>query len=121
MKNKGFTLIEILSVITLITVIGLVSVYSVTNQLRNQEEKTYENYKEIILNATELYVEQNRELYPNLVEVNDTVNITVNDLIESEYLKEDLKNPKTNEKVDKLLQIKVTVGEDLILVYEILE
>ena len=120
MKNKnGFTLIELVAVVALIAVVGIVVVISITSQVKQQEEKEYKLYKETILDSAELYIELHRNLYPSLVDTGDTIYITAKDIIGANLLREDLKNPKTEEYVDENMKIKVTMGEDNIIIYEI--
>ena len=120
MKNrKGFTLIELVSVVALIAIAGVVIVISITSQVKKQVEKSYNLYKETILTSAELYVEQHRNSYPELEDINDSIYITVEDIIGANLLNKDLKNPKTNDIIDKNMRIKVTIGEDNILIYEI--
>lgn len=122
MKNKkGFTLIELIAVVALIAVTGLVVVISVSSMLKSQKDKDYKLYVDTILNSAELYVEQHRISYPELNEVNDSIYITVSDIIGANLLNADLKNPKTDEVISGDTRIKVTIGENNILIYEMEE
>lgn len=97
MKNKkGFTLIELIAVITLLALIVLVTVPVIINTLSNSEQKEYEDFEKLVINATELYVEQNRELFPALNQVSGSVTIDANTLISEGYLRRNLKNPTDN-------------------------
>lgn len=119
MKNKrGFTLVELLAVVTLLAAIILVSVPSIINVLRKSEEKDYKEFESAIKRAAELYVERNRDLYPELNNVGGTVNISTNTLITEEYLKQDLENPNDNTPVTNYY-VKIDVGNDQILTYTV--
>lgn len=122
MKNKnGFTLIELVAVIALIAVVGVVIVVSITSQVKKQVQSSYEAFEETVLNSAELYIEQHRKLYPELVNVNDSIYITIEDVMGANLLDRNLRNPKTDDFVDKKTRIKVTIGEDNILIYELEE
>lgn len=119
MKNKrGFTLVELLAVVTLLAAIILVSVPSIINVLRKSEEKDYKEFENALKRAAELYVEKNRNLYPELNNVGGTVNVSANTLITEEYLKQDLENPNDNTPVTNYY-VKIDVGNDQILTYTV--
>ena len=115
-KNKGFTLIELIAVITLLALIVLVSVPVIINTLSNTEQKEYEDFKNLVTNAAELYVERNRELYPELNEVNGNVEIDVDILINEGYLKHNLTNPINNMQVSNY-NVVVEVSQTKTLIY----
>jgi len=120
MKNKkGFTLIELVAVVALIAIFGLVVVISITSQIDKQEEKRYNSYKETIISSAELYIEQHRNSYPALKEKGDSIYITAGDIIGANLLNSNLKNPKTEKDIDKNTRIKITIGENNILEFEI--
>ena len=122
MKNKkGFTLIELVAVVALLAITGLVVVMSITKQLTDQEDKNYGLYKETILSAAELYMEPRRNLYPELEKIGDSTYITAKDIIGADLLDKDLENPRTDEAIDKNTRIKVTIGADNILIFELEE
>jgi len=122
MKNKkGFTLIELVAVVALLSIVGLVVVISVNKQLNNQEKRKYEIYRESILEAAELYVEPRRNMFPELSKLGDSTYITAKDIISANLLDSELENPKTNGPIDQNTRIKITVGKDNILIFELEE
>ena len=122
MKNKrGFTLIELVAVVALLSLVGIVVVININKQLNNQEKKEYEIYRESILEAAELYVEPRRNLFPSLSKLGDTTYITVKDIISANLLDSGLENPETNSLIDQNTRIKITVGKDNILIFELEE
>lgn len=122
MKNKrGFTLIELVAVVALLSIVGLVVVISVNKQLDNQEKRKYEIYRESILEAAELYVEPRRNMFPELSKLGDSTYITAKDIISANLLDSELENPKTNGPIDQNTRIKITVGKDNILIFELEE
>lgn len=122
MKNKrGFTLIELVAVVALLSIVGLVVVISVNKQLDNQEKRKYEIYRESILEAAELYVEPRRNMFPELSKLGDSTYVTAKEIISVNLLDSDLENPKTNGPIDQNTRIKITVGKDNILIFELEE
>jgi len=117
-KNKAFTLIELIAVITLLALIVLVTVPVIINTLSNTEQKEYEDFKKLVTNAAELYVERNRNFYPELNEVGGAIDITADILVNEGYLKNDLENPVDNEHVSNY-KIVAFVNDEEIINYEI--
>lgn len=63
MKNKGFTLPEILAVIILLSVLSVISVSLITNRVNSAKGRISEAQEDLILTAAKLYVDENRLLY----------------------------------------------------------
>lgn len=123
MKEKGFTLVEMIGVLLVLAVILSVSVPSIINMLDKQAEKKYEDYKKTLFLASETYVERNRDItdgiFNFLDNTGDTACITLNTLIANGYIKSSLVDPKENKKVTEIdYFIKVTVETDKTLNYE---
>lgn len=119
-KYKGFTLIELIAVITLLALIVLVTVPVIINTLSKAEQKEYEDFKKLVANAAELYVERNRESYPDLNEIGGEVGINAEALVSEGYIKSDLENP-INDKSIADYKIIVSVNQDGVFDYEIYE
>lgn len=117
MKRKGFTLIELIISIVLLAVIGLIVVLSMTNVENNNKEKEYKKYVAAITSAAStygnLYPEQFQELYVNKA----YLFITIEDLISSGLLSEDLTNPYTNKAVDPKEKIRADLDADGVITY----
>ena len=119
MKNKrGFTLVELIAVMTLLSAIILVSVPVVINTLKNNDNKVYENFEKQVKQAAELYVERNRNLYPELDNIGGSVEIHTSTLINEGYLKHDLENPTTGTNITDYI-VRVEVGNDEIFIYTV--
>lgn len=97
MKNKGFTLIEILGVVTILAVIMLIAVQPVTKMIKNSKEETYEKQLDAIVEAARLWGNEHREELPQ--NNDETLIITISQLQQSGYLDEDLVNPETQEPI----------------------
>lgn len=93
MKNKAYTLIELLSVIVILAIIGAIAVPRVLETIGISKITAYNVAKENIISSAKLKY---------LADVNSfkATQYTVDDLIEGGYLKKDIKNPITNEKYE---------------------
>ena len=115
MKNKkGFTLIEMITVLVLISLIALITITSVTKLLNNSKEKLYENQMEQIESAARLWGADNMLILPNDSTSNVVCEyknidscpedykkliIDLKLLQDSGYIGQDIKNPKTNKPI----------------------
>ena len=119
-KNKAFTLIELIAVITLLALILLVSVPVVINTITKTEEKEYNEFKKAIENAAELYIEHNRDLYPELNTIGESIDLSTEILINEGYLKNDLTDPIDNNPISKY-RVFVFKDKEQIINYETVE
>lgn len=102
--NSGFTLIELLAVVALIALLSLIVVPSIMNIVNKNKPKLNSTTKELIYEATDLYLDANQTDY---IKAKDAVYcITVEDLIDSGFLNENLINIETGEEYDATLTIK---------------
>ena len=92
MKNKGFTLIELIITITLIAIISVTVGVSVSNMLSNQKEKEAKELKKIIETAACIYYE---------VEDSTVKEVTLKTLVEAGLLDKDLTNPITKSPLEE--------------------
>lgn len=88
MKNRGFTLVELIITIALIAIISVTIGVSMSGLLSRQDERQLEEYISDIENAACVYAELN-----NIV-TNSTVSIGT--LISEGLLSTDLTNPQDN-------------------------
>ncbi|MBE6143980.1 MAG: type II secretion system protein [Firmicutes bacterium] len=117
-QKRGFTLVELLAVISILAAIILVCVPSIINTIKNNEEKEYQDFENTLKRATELYVERNRSLYPELNIVGSSIEVDGETLVNEEYLKPDIKNPNDNSSVTEY-KILIEVGNDEIITYTV--
>lgn len=121
MKNKGFTLIELMAIIVILGVIVLVSVPSLVKTINRNQDKKYETFLEDIKIATETYINLNSEDYPNLFVVGNSEIIYVKDLISDGCFPGEKKNPKTDNYIPDSAYVKVTRQSDNTFKYEYYE
>ena len=93
MKNKAYTLIELISVIVILSIITVITVPKVIDIIGVSRLTAYNFSKKNIIKSAQLNY---------LADVNNSkvIEYTVDDLITNGYLKKDIKNPLTNEKYE---------------------
>lgn len=103
MKNKGFTLVELIITITLIAIITVSIGVSVTGMLSRQKENQSEEFSKTISDAACVYAELNN--------ITTSRNVKVELLIEAGLLSRDLTNPLNDESITmpKYLNSQVTI------------
>jgi len=98
MNKKGFTLVELLSVIVILGIIAGVAITSYNAIIERTRTKSYKNYEQSMKSSATMYIIDNG--YKN--------QITLNELLSSNKIDE-FNNPKSN---DKCLSSYVLVNKD---------
>ena len=112
MKNKGFTLIEMIAVVILISLIALISLPTLTNQLVDKKGEVSEATLEIINNAAELYMTNKQTEYPKgIINKGASYCISLDTLVSTGNLRSPIKDFKTGEEVPLTKYVKVTINE----------
>lgn len=119
MKNKGFTLVELLAVVVLLGLIALITIPVITNTMSKQKEKLYYDQLNQLIRAAQNWGTDNNETLNSLNnKCSDDYTITLNQLRNENgtdnteeyvsYLDKDFINPKTNENFkDDEISVKV--------------
>lgn len=92
MNKRGFTLVELLAVIAIIGILSLVVVPNVMNISKNVNIRLAEEKKDLIVSAGELYGTNNPDIFGGT----DIVYVSVQKLIDAEYLEIDTKHGEMN-------------------------
>lgn len=91
-NNKAFTLIELLAVVTILTILALIITPVIDKNIKKSKEQTYKTQIENIRMAARAYYSDNILLMPT---ENTSTTITLQELIEEDYISNNIKNPKT--------------------------
>lgn len=106
MKNRGFTLVEILAVITIIALLSLILIPSIDAIIKSSKEDTYEIQVDLILAGLENWAANNVFRLPS--EEDASMTITLGELKKSGFVDVDVRNPKTDECFSNDLALKIT-------------
>lgn len=86
LNNKGFTLLEVMSVLILLVIILLVAVPNITRTIKKDKVNQLEKYEETLCNAAITYI---------MEEEDDSTEISGATLISYNYVADNLTNPDT--------------------------
>lgn len=105
MNKKGFTMIELLAVIVILAVLLGVTTVSVFSIRKNQEEQNRENTISSILTGAKNFTAEHpsRKSKKN---ADNKIIITVQELIDGEYIDFDKENEKTKDLLGESIEIK---------------
>ena len=117
MNKKGFTLVEILVSIGLLALLGSVIAISLNRVFKDNNVKNYNEYVEKIKSSAMLYVNNTVDIINDLNDSSFKI-ITIGNLIDNGYLKDNIINPDKGETPDKNDKIKVTYDSDHELIVE---
>ena len=70
MKNKGFTLVELLAVIAILTLVLTMTTSKVINYLKKTKNVTNKEQINTLINIAKIYTEENTEELPEENELN---------------------------------------------------
>lgn len=120
MKNKGFTLAELLIVSVFMGIILLISVPNITSLMKQANDNKYESFLNDVYLATEAYIQKNISKYPEL-ETGGSAYVYLSDIVSSHYLKSTTIDPKTNKTISEELNytVIVTKNDDSLYQYEL--
>lgn len=103
-NNKGFTLIELLAVVVILITIIVIITPKVFKQLKTAENVTDKEQINAIINASQIYMNQNSNFLPN---ENDLYVLSLDELKESGLIqKKQILNPSTNEELTGCIVVK---------------
>ena len=101
MNKKGFTLAEMLITVTILGLIILIVTPNITGLLKKMDDEKYQRFLSDVFLATEAYIQNNIEEYPEISEENSKIYIYFEQLINAHYLKSDVYDPKNKKRVDE--------------------
>ncbi len=106
MKNKGFTLVELLGVIIILSVIALITFVTVSGTIKDSKEQLYDAQIELIIMGAKTWASSNVFKLPE--NDKESITITLLQLKQSGFVESDITNPITGELFSDNLQIKIT-------------
>ena len=98
MKNKGFTLAELLGVMVILSLISVITVPAVTESLNNYKTKLCNSQINEIISAARTWGNENVLLLPD--NDGESYEVTLKTLSEYGYIDKKVNNPVTNEDFD---------------------
>lgn len=118
MRNKGFTLVELLGVLVILTILTMLIVPNVSQYLSKFKGDSYEKQIESIELAAKNWASDHGYDLPTTE--GDSIRVNLINLKEGGYLDLNIKNPQTGEKFSDDLEVKITrVGKNY--TYEVLD
>lgn len=104
--KKGFTLAELIGVLVVLALISMIAVPSVTKSLKQYKTKICVVQLENIVEAGKSWAADNVEQLPE-TESSTPRDVSLDTLIKYGYIDEDVKNPKTKEKFESGLVVRI--------------
>ncbi len=110
-KNKGFTLVELVAIVVLLAAIFLIGFPILLGITKKTNDSQFDVMVDNLCEASKAYVNGNPEKFPNLNVVGNKLVLSISDLIEYGVVDPTTKNPKTNQTLEDS-SIVITVEED---------
>ena len=113
MNKKGFTLIELMGVIVILLLVVMLVFPSIINIAKKANGKIDEVTTTLIISGVKEYVEANKNSYssPTNVGATSTYCVSIQTLIDNNYLIEDLEDGTSGEKIDTTRGIEIKVSK----------
>lgn len=110
--KKGFTLIELISVIIIMGLIIITVIPSVLNQVKGKEEDISITSEKIIKLATLNYIDKNSNIYPKTYDPDsDGYCIKLEDIVNAGELQSPLKDTASGNEIPLNIYMKIMVNE----------
>ena len=104
MNNKGFTLIEMLITIAILAVLSLIAIPTVNSLIKRQQDNAIKEIIESVETSALNYVKENKWdltwIKCSNTTDTDSEDITIKELVETDYLSQIPKNPKDQKEFD---------------------
>lgn len=109
MRSKGYTVVDILIIIVVLGVSALITIPKMSLAFKDNKEDLYQNQIRLYLEQAKLYGENNKDSFDD----DNTMVITIDDLIDDGYLIEDKVYDVRDETTElNKLKIKIIYNED---------
>lgn len=117
MRDKGFTLAELLGVIAILGIIAMITVPAINRSLNQGREDLYQTQIEELKKGAQDYYTEHLDEMPDKINTSNCK--TINELQKEGYLPLDIKNPKTDEVFSLTTKICVKKITDMEFDYEV--
>lgn len=121
MKNKGFTLVELIAIILLLSIILTLAFTTLSNSLENSNERKYQTMIDNLKLAAEEYTNLPGiyKIIDQKIKVGERVTISITDLINAEIIDEIPTNPKTNKEITGYILVEKNSNNELIYMVQV--
>ena len=106
MKEKGFTLVELLGVLIILTIIILVLFPTISTYINNTKEKSFDSEMKIITTSLKNYAEGHKEILP--LGEGEYVVLTLGQLKDFGIVSSILKNPLDGKQISDSMEVRIT-------------
>lgn len=106
MKNKGFTLVEIMAVITIVAIVVLILVPSIDSLIKSSKDDTYDMQIKLMEESLQNWAAKNVFALPT--NENETLTITLADLKKGGFIDPEVRTSKTNECFSNNIELVIT-------------
>lgn len=113
MKNKGFTLVELLAVVTIFAILCVLAIPPILNQINNNKGTINDTNLEVIYKAVDLYI--------GTPKIGNTYCVSLQELVDRDLLTSSIKDMSTDEKYDLQRQVKLVIDDKGNRDYKLLE
>ena len=117
MKNKGFTLVELLGVIVVLGILALVSLPPIINQIKNMREKVSDATLKVIYSSVDKYMANNRNSFPQVEDTSYCVSLE--QLVNGGVLSEPLHDSSTGAEINLSRKITIDMGTGFVKTYKL--
>lgn len=119
MKNKGFTLVELLGVIVVLGILALVTLPPIINQIKNMREKVSDSTLKLIYSSVDKYMANNRNSFPQVEDTSYCVSLE--QLVNGGVLNEPIHDSTTGAEIDLNRKITIDMGTGFVKTYKLYE
>lgn len=110
-NNKGFTLVEMLTVLAIIAILSVAIFPNFLEMKESQSEKFSESMNVLLKSAARLYVSNNKEIIYEQLKDNNTFCMPIGALKAYDYVNIPTYDPVTNEKINTKRCVNITKTE----------
>ena len=93
MKNRGFTLIELMAIIIITSTIGILSYASLSSTIKNNKLRETSTFENSLISAAKLYMLASQENYSDMENEEYDTRKLCREMIENKYLNKNINNP----------------------------